>query len=328
MLFRLKHVVRFFRDLLFAFSGFLYDFFRFARYSGYKNSATGYVARYRLIKVYHAIEKSLSFRDRKASSGWAVATELMHRLKRYESANNGLRDFHAQAALNVLNQFEKASSYDCVEKNVISEFVASRTENSKAPGGAKVFLKEDLQKGKLETPEDFFFSRYSVRDYSSESIDIGLVERAVALAAKSPSACNRQAWHVYFTDKRKEIDLALSHQSGNKGFGQEVPLLLLITADLRAFDNAGERYQHWIDGGMFSMSIIYALHSLGLGSCCLNWSKGPVSDIKLRKCVGIPDEESLVMMLAVGYPNASIKVCESPREGVDSIFSKLTFKVS
>ena len=50
-------------------------------------------------------------------------------------------------------------------------------------------------------------------------------------------------------------------------------MLLIIAMDLKAFVPAHERYQHWIDGGMFSMSIIYALHSLGLSSCCLNWSK-------------------------------------------------------
>src|SRR3546814_1994141 len=69
------------------------------------------------------------------------------------------------------------------------------------------------------------------------------------------------------------IDRALSLQNGNRGFGHEIPCLLILCTDLSAFDTAGERYQHWIDGGMFSMSLVWALHALGYSSCCLNWSK-------------------------------------------------------
>lgn len=325
-----KNLFRPIRDVVFVLFGFLYDFSRFVRYAGYKSNSGGRVARYRLIKVYHAIEKSLSFRVRKDGSGWGVATELMKRLTRYESTRpeGEMFDFHANVALKVLDRFQAAGSYEGKERKAIEEFLSCHSDSPDVPGGVRAFSLRELQLGVLESPEDFFFSRYSVRDYSSRKVDKELIERAVKLAAKSPSACNRQAWHVYFTDERREIDLALSHQSGNRGFGQDVPCLLLITADLRAFDNAGERYQHWIDGGMFSMSIIYALHSLGIGSCCLNWSKGPLSDRKLRQCIDIPNEESLVMMLAVGYPNDSIKVCESPRDRVESIFSRLSFKAN
>lgn len=327
---KIKNLFRPIRDVVFAFSGFLYDFGRFVRYAGYRSNADDFVVRYRLIKVYHAIEKSLSFRQRRDGSGWGVATELMHRLTRYESTRpeGANLDFHANVALKVLDQFQSAGSYEGRERKVIEEFLSSHRNLPDVPGGAMSFSIKELQRGVLESPEDFFFSRYSVRDYSPRKVDNESIERAVKLAAKSPSACNRQAWHVYFTDDRREIDLTLSHQSGNRGFGQDVPCLLLITADLRAFDNAGERYQHWIDGGMFSMSIIYALHSIGIGSCCLNWSKGPVSDRKLRQCIDIPDEESLIMMLAVGYPNDNLKVCESPRDRVESIFSRLSFKAN
>ena len=84
---------------------------------------------------------------------------------------------------------------------------------------------------------------------------------------KSPSACNRQAWHVYHSDS-DEVKLAvLKEQSGNKGFGDKIPNLLIVASDLKAFMPAEERYQHWIDGGMFSMSLVYAFHSLGVASC-------------------------------------------------------------
>lgn len=321
----IKNIVRPIRDLVYALSGFFYDFSRFAKYSGYKNDGLGIVSRYRLIKVYHAIEKSLSFRERKAASGWSVAHELKQRL---DAHSNKYRedDFHSRVGMKVLAEFIEGSNYDCAQKDDISKFLLGKKINNSIPGGAKVLYRKDLESGILESPETFFLSRYTIRDYSDQSVDFNDVRRAIGLAMKSPSACSRQAWHVYYADSRNEIDKILNFQSGNKGFGHEVPFLLLITADLRAFDNASERYQHWIDGGMFSMSVIYALHSIGMGSCCLNWSKGPLDDMAMRKVVGIKDEESLVMMLAVGYPNEMIKVCQSPRDDVNSIFSKISTK--
>src|SRR3546814_20513526 len=89
---------------------------------------------------------------------------------------------------------------------------------------------------------------------------------AVELALHSPSVCNRQASYVYCLQSREIIDRALSLQNGNRGFGHEIPCLLILCTDLSAFDTAGERYQHWIDGGMFSMSLVWALHALGYSS--------------------------------------------------------------
>lgn len=44
---------------------------------------------------------------------------------------------------------------------------------------------------------DFFMSRHSVRQFSDLTIDIEDIEKAVKLAMKAPSACNRQSCKVY-----------------------------------------------------------------------------------------------------------------------------------
>src|SRR3546814_11150576 len=85
------------------------------------------------------------------------------------------------------------------------------------------------------------------------SVPSAVIEEAVELALHSPSVCDRQASYVYCLQSREIIDRALSLQNGNRGFGHEIPCLLILCTDLSAFDTAGERYQHWIDGGMFSM---------------------------------------------------------------------------
>src|SRR5690606_13556159 len=153
-----------------------------------------------------------------------------------------------------------------------------------------------LQKGKLIDPAVFFLSRSSIRDFSCSAISNETIEKAIVLALNTPSVCNRQASFIYCLNTRAEIDKVLSLQNGNRGFGHEIPCLLILCVDISAFDTAGERYQQWVDGGMFSMSIVWALHSLGLASCCLNWSKGPIDDLKLRKLVKIKNEHTVLMM--------------------------------
>lgn len=180
-----------------------------------------------------------------------------------------------------------------------------------------------MQDGKLDDPRKFFLSRFSVRDFDCKKVLNEDIIKAIELALNTPSVCNRQASFVYCIYTREEIDRALSLQNGNRGFGHEVQCLLILCANLSAFDTAGERYQQWIDGGMFSMSVVWALHSLGLGSCCLNWSKGPVDDMRLRALVPINDEHTVLMMLAVGFPRENLKVCYSARKPVDTFYKNL-----
>ena len=146
------------------------------------------------------------------------------------------------------------------------------------------------------------------------------------LAMKTPSVCNRQAWHVYHSDESDVIKEALSYQQGNKGFSENIPNLMVITTDLKAFMSGQEHYQHWIDGGLFSMSIVYALHSLGISSCCLNWSQSPKNDKKLRGSIKIKPNHTVMMMLAVGYPDDNNKVCVSARRPLNEVFTKLDKK--
>ena len=67
------------------------------------------------------------------------------------------------------------------------------------------------------------------------------------------------------------------------------------------------------------MSLIYALHSLGLGTCCLNWSVTRERDLALRKDAKIDHSESIIMMIAVGNLPDNFSVANSSRKPVEEI---------
>lgn len=307
-----------------ALHGFWYDFVRYYAFSGWRsNYSDAEVRNYHIVKIYHSLEKSMSFNKRDTSSGWKNAVALIELIKSAEKYDNV--SYHDQAAVQILRKFVEL---DGNKENPLSEIISKKLSDFKIESheehGSKTHTLHDFQKGCLEQPEEFFFSRYSLREFRNEKVSEKVIKRAVSLAMKSPSVCNRQSWHVYHTADSHVIEAALKHQVGNRGFGDRVRNLLIITTDLKGFMSGEEHYQHWIDGGLFSMSLIYGLHSLGVASCCLNWSQTPSNDRKLRKLVDIKANHTVIMMLAVGWPDDKNKVCISARRPFDEVYTSLT----
>jgi nitroreductase len=72
---------------------------------------------------------------------------------------------------------------------------------------------------------------------------------------------------------------------------------------------------------MFAMSLVYALHAQGLGTCCLNWSVEPDKDQALKLDLDLPESLAIGMMIAVGALPDEILVAESRRVGLEQIVS-------
>lgn len=165
-------------------------------------------------------------------------------------------------------------------------------------------------------------SRRSVRDFNGEPIDFALIEQAVAAAQLSPSACNRQPWHLHFYDEPEAIRSMLALQNGNAGFGQTVPLLAVVTSDLGSFFDASERHEAALDGGLFLMSFLLAVQSLGLATCCLNWCVTSAIDREGHRIGQIPDGEKILTFLAIGRASDSSVVPLSARRPIADVIRR------
>ncbi|MGK2862158.1 MAG: nitroreductase family protein [Chitinophagaceae bacterium] len=320
---RIRHFLRGIYRTTNGFIGFVYDFFRFLRYGGWREDLEDIELRnYNLMMAYHGLEKSLSYKNRNPKSGWKNAERVFHRLK--VANNSDIQGYHDKAAKQVLTKFlelpenvEKQRSKDMLKQ------LATMSFDSTDIHGAIPLSIDFYRSGELTDPESFFFSRYSLREYRLGTVSEEVIKRAVKLAMKTPSVCNRHAWHVYHSSDPQIIKKALYYQNGNRPFGEKVPNLLIITTDLKAFFAGAEHYQHWIDGGLFSMSLMYAFHSLGLASCPLNWSQPPRMDMAFRNAVKIRKNHTVIMMIAVGYPDEQNIVCSSSRRPLEEIYSQI-----
>ena len=177
------------------------------------------------------------------------------------------------------------------------------------------FLNDEVEAGAITIsadrlkPEDAWkhfsalaLSRSSVRNFLEKPISQEEVTAAVHLAQRTPSVCNRQCWRVHVFSTPEDKALVLNYQNGNAGFGHMAANILLVTADLRTFVSSGERNQAFIDGGLYAMSLMYALQARGIASCPLNLGLSFQMDHGLRKAAKIPSHENLIMMIAIGYP--------------------------
>jgi nitroreductase len=136
----------------------------------------------------------------------------------------------------------------------------------------------------------------------------------------TPSVCNRQTVRVYVVHSADTARCVLAHQNGNRGFAHQVQAVFIVASNLQHFREPRERNQPYVDDGMFAQSLLYALHSLGVASCPLNWSATHAQDNALRQEFDIAPSDVTITMIAVGNYQDSFSYALSPRKDSSEIF--------
>ena len=272
---------------------------------------------------YHKIEKALALRSPRPGFGVAVVHRLLENLELYQQQFELDEIYHI--ALNTLDEYVAFNAKnDRPDPRLEARLSALKKATKPAclsgtGGGTIEITREDVHsKAKLDL-WDFFHSRYSIRQFSPEPVARDLFEKAVRMAQKTPTVCNRQSPKVYAFDDPVDRKRILTCQRGNGGFGHEIPLALVITSDIQTFFAVGERNQCWIDGGLFAMSLVYALHSLGLGAICLNWSVEKEFDREIHAVGNIPESEAVIMVIGVGHLPEKLSVAQSCRKPLEEV---------
>jgi nitroreductase len=304
----------------------LYDARRYAKHSGLlRHRASKRTLQARITKGYHSIEKGLALPNPRPGFGEARIRWLIELTEHYAArfGKDGLTDI----VTNCLGAYEEFSEkLGCLNPTLRGRIDGFRTALSRphselAGGGVLQVSRHEILADCRIDAEKFFRSRHSVRQFSKEAVSVSSIQQAVALAQRSPSVCNRQPARVHLLTARKDIDECLECQGGADGFVPYIDKLLVCTAEIGQMVTVGERNQCWTDGGMYAMSLVYALHAIGLGTCCLNWSKTKRADALLRRRLALSDSECIVVLIAVGNMPEEFAVTQSPRLSVDSVLT-------
>ena len=166
---------------------------------------------------------------------------------------------------------------------------------------------------------DFAHSRHTCRWYSDEDVDHDTLIKAIALAQTAPSACNRQATNVYIIESDDKKEKILQIQHGNRGFGRLANKILLITSDMRCWDYK-MRPSAYLDAGIFSMNLLYALHYYKICACTLNAHLTIKKRRQLQNAVGYSDSEIPIVFISIGKAPEHFMIAGSQRLYTEQIY--------
>ena len=282
----------------------------------------------KIIKNYHRLEKALSTPDFQAGRGLRAAADLIGALESYRYERFDNTEIQVKVALTVLQKFLDKQDGDVtflrIKLDNLKRDLFMATEDLESFGGISEF---DLDYFASQREGSFAMlsaRRHSVRDYTQREVDASLIEKAVEIAQRTPSVCNRQGWHVFSVTNPKIIELFKEIHNGFARKDQYLSTLLVVCFSKSSFAYPLERHQGYTDGGLFSMSLMYALTHLGLATCPLNANITKGAEQKFRSVMDLSDEFGIVMFIAVGHYQKLTIVPVSHR---DQANQKITYKL-
>lgn len=282
-----------------------------------ENSQTAQESQYLLRRNIHRIEKGLIMKPRR---DFFAADYITETLRSYEQTLLS-KDVYTcdsselQWAHDVLTQYFTVVASHPVIDEARSKFSALR---SLAKNQALCIpYKRDLSCPASVSYDDISklaYRRRSVRWYLQKPVPRELIDKAITIAALSPSACNRQPFEFRIFDEPHLVRKVASIPMGTKGFSDNFPAIAVVIGKLRAYFSERDRHVVYIDGALASMSFMYALETLELSSCPINWPDIEPQERQMAALLGLEPDERPIMLISLGYPDPDGMVAYSQKK--------------
>jgi nitroreductase len=299
---------------------YIYDYRIYRAYNGAKFKMNVAQIEGKIIAHYHTLEKGLSHFAPKNCFSLPIAENLVKLINLYDT-KSVLRSRQVNVAVEVLEKYKNfPNNKSCITINLVNQINLLKP-NSKIKAGVIQFTRDQYFDKSTSSFDQFAISRYSVRDFTEKSVSLAVLQAAVNVAQKTPSVCNRQTVKVHILTNKKDIQNHLALQTGNRGFGNKINKLLIITSNIHLFEGPNERNQAFTDGGMFAMSLLYALHNQKIGTVTLNWSYNKCQDIALHNLGIVPQNEKVILFIGVGHVPKNFNVAASNRRNLSEVIN-------
>lgn len=279
-----------------------------------------------LIRNTHSIEKGLSIENPRLGFGYKKQSEMMHEINILSRSDSSYHREACEMALCAMKEYLEYHSLQDYSNEFCEKLILFLNEHkslmpNKKMGGTMCLKKQEMN---FDTPEieRFFNTRHSVRDFDKTEVNINDLKKAVELAQRAPSACNRQGVRIYVLDKSKSEHL-MEQFAGIGGFAEAIDKFVFITGKISSY-RVEEDNQYIVSASMYAAYLTLTLHLYGLGACVVQrsviwnaeWEKN-------RKVFEIPEDEQLICCLAVGNLKDSCVVPISHRMQNDEMIKFL-----
>lgn len=280
---------------------------RFLKYSANPwNKPNQEELRGQIIYYIHRIEKGLTHgADFRPGFGRNALQSLHDLLEQWRAAHYSTTDATYEAAFSVVMAYIEKHEQ---EHEPLPAFLNAlfpfdnleKTQAANAVSGVKTVTASEKKSNKKKNFKDLFEGRTSIRQFSKDPVDLNTVEQAIELSMKTPSVCNRQSYRVTLVSNPDLIAKLLTVQGGWRGYAYP-PVLAIITSDERSFIYMEEHNEPFVDGGIFTMSLLLSLEYEDLAACPLNLMCSDENATKIRGLASIPDYEVLIACVAIGH---------------------------
>ncbi|MBE7016210.1 MAG: nitroreductase family protein [Ruminococcaceae bacterium] len=281
-----------------------------------------------IIRLVHSIEKGLSICNPRPGFGIDKIKRILAMCEIYSKNGYSNKEclLFARDALwtylewNDKNNFTNGDLY--LIKKLYGDLFGELPKSDDVYGGM-IELNSDDFKFNINDIENLFETRHSIREFSGEAVTDEEIRKAVKLAQRSPSACNRQGVRVYSVSSKKYIAESGKSLEGIGGFAQDVDKFLLITAKQSAY-GLFENNQYIVSASMFAGYLTLALHAYGIAACTVQRSLSYNSAWEnFCKKNNIPGDEQIVVMIGIGKYKKTTKVPVSKRLNLNYIYRNL-----
>jgi iodotyrosine deiodinase len=188
----------------------------------------------------------------------------------------------------------------------------------------------------------FMESRRTVREFSSEPIDMRVIENIIMCASTAPSGANKQPWTFCVVtnpelkarirvDAEKEEydsyhgrmsqewldDLSYLGTDWHKPFLEEAPALIIVFKKSYNIVDGGKTNNYYVTEsvGIACGYLLEAIHQCGL--VALTHTPSPMNF--LGKILGRPENEKAFLLVPIGYPAENVTVPDITRKGKEDV---------
>lgn len=298
---------------------YYHDFIMYKKHSSVFKKDTYKKIESEITLRYHSIEKGFLHNPLRPRFAKQRVEQLLDYLK-YKEVADHINDIQIQSAiLNLCTyyEFHEEQSVDISDYFSREVYIQLKTQLNNNYQPIKYHKSNNYFSDIYSDFKQFSFSRCSVRNFTGEKIPIETINKVVDLANNAPTVCNRQGVSVNLIDNKNKIDEILKIQGGLKGYSDELSQLIVITSNRNYFYSIGERYQLYIDGGIYLMNLLYALHCYEIAACPAHWGMPTSADIKVQNIIGLDESEKIICLIAIGKPVEEFKTTLSLRRSHD-----------
>ena len=163
--------------------------------------------------------------------------------------------------------------------------------------------------------------RRSIRRYKKQPVDRDLIKQLIEAAILAPSWKNSQVSRYYAVDGDQKDQFMACLPEFNQNNSKDASTIIVSTVvnGRSGFEKDGSYTTHlkdgfqYFDNGLQVQNLCLKAYELGLGTLIM----GIYDEQKIREFLSIPEDEVVVAVIAVGYPD--IEPAMPKRKNVEDI---------